>query len=273
MYFASGDFGDEGPLTGGAVVSTDFPASLDVVTGVGGTSLALDASNHVVWQLGWETGMSFPNDGFTGWQPAPPGDFIYGSGGGTSAHFAQPKWQHGVVPDAIATINGGAPMRAVPDVAMVGDPTTGMLIGQTDPSTGVYSEYGVGGTSLSTPLFSASVILGQHSCGHALGFANPLFYKQRATAFRDVRPSAIPQALAYIGRSCSRDRLRRALDPHRGWLGHRDRIGYPHWSGVLERASLALVVIDGQSGGAESPGAGPDHSLDCVRSIMMLAKT
>ena len=62
----------------------------------------------------------------------------------------------GAVPDG----NGG---RAVPDIAMDGDPTTGMLVGETQnfpldeplrPGRGHYGEYRLGGTSLASPLMA-----------------------------------------------------------------------------------------------------------------------
>ena len=52
------------------------------------------------------------------------------------------------------TTSARAPHRAVPDVAMVGDPNTGFLVGQSQTfpdGTVKYSEYRIGGTSLSSP--------------------------------------------------------------------------------------------------------------------------
>src|SRR4051794_1214310 len=82
---------------------------------------------------------------------------------------------------------------------MLGDPITGFKIGQTDPATGVYSEFAIGGTSLSCPLFAATMAVAQQNAGKKFGFANPLFYKKRATAFRDIKPAEQPQAVALPG--------------------------------------------------------------------------
>jgi subtilase family serine protease len=199
-----------------------FPASLDNVTAVGGTSLALSNSGALNWETGWENGFSAllaPNAGEgaspdgglasldlgTGaldlapappsWDPAPPGLFNGGAGGGVSVVYDQPTWQAGVVPDSIAS-SGGAPARAVPDVALLADPTTGLIIGFTDPDSNTYVEGPVGGTSLATPLFSAAMALAQQSTKKQFGFANPLLYKDRATAFRDVVPLLTQQAVA-----------------------------------------------------------------------------
>ena len=84
------------------------------------------AANDRQFELGWATTRSALVDGE--WAPA---TWLYGSGGGTSRLFSQPSYQAGVVPDSIATTYGGPAMRVVPDVAALGDPTTGMLVGRS----------------------------------------------------------------------------------------------------------------------------------------------
>jgi subtilase family serine protease len=72
---------------------------------------------------------------------------------------------------------------------MVGDPTTGMLVGQTQTwSDGVYYDtYRIGGTSLSCPLFAGLMALADQRAGHPHGFANPALYKAYGTtAYRDI---------------------------------------------------------------------------------------
>ena len=63
------------------------------------------------------------------WNPGPLSAWWYG--GGTSRLFVQPWWQQNVVPSSIANYFSSTPGRAVPDVALDADPTTGMLVGQT----------------------------------------------------------------------------------------------------------------------------------------------
>src|SRR4029079_17353910 len=102
--------------------------------------------------------------------------------------FAQPWYQKGVVPSSISNWFGNGPHRAVPDVAMVGDPTTGMLVGQTQTfSDGTYyDEYRIGGTSLSSPLLAGVMALADQAAGHAHGFASPALYAKAGTsAFHD----------------------------------------------------------------------------------------
>jgi subtilase family serine protease len=196
LYFSSGDYGDNTTTIG--FPSADFPASLDNVTAVGGTSLALGPTNQRLFEIGWETGISFLEPSSPpAWFPPPPGFFAFGAGGGASAVFAQPTWQAGIVPPAVAD-EYGAPARAVPDVAMLADPYTGYFVGLTDPTTGVYGEEPIGGTSLSCPLFSATVALAQQHANRSFGFASPALYAARRLAFRDIVPLAVPQAAAHV---------------------------------------------------------------------------
>ena len=70
-------------------------------------------------------------------------------------------------------------MRVVPDVSAVGDPTTGMLVGQTQQfpdGTNKYSEYRIGGTSLSSPLLAGMLAVAVQRRGEPFGLANPALY-------------------------------------------------------------------------------------------------
>lgn len=186
FYFSSGDSGD-GSVWNNGVPTVEAPANSDLVTAVGGTSLAVDARGRRMWETGWSTGRSRLVNG--AWDPAPPGSFIYGAGGGTSRVFAQPNYQVGVVPDALATQYSSTPARTVPDVSALGDPNTGMLIGETQtfPDGSVrYSEYRIGGTSLASPLFAGMMALADQAAGRPHGFANPVLYSRYGTrAFYD----------------------------------------------------------------------------------------
>ena len=145
------------------------------VTAVGGTALAVDQSNARVFETGWGTAnYDVAANGAvtrTGW--------LYGAGGGVSKLFAQPKYQT----DAGMTLAG----RGVPDVAALGDPQTGLLVGQTQtfPDGAYYDEYRIGGTSLSSPIFAGLMALAQQKADKKFGFANPLFYAN-ADAFTDI---------------------------------------------------------------------------------------
>jgi subtilase family serine protease len=194
VYFSSGDSGDEYQNYG--FPDPDFPASHPLVTAVGGTSTAI-GKDGLKYTTGWETGRSILSSGT--YNPPAPGSFLYGAGGGTSFLFAQPGYQKGVVPDKIATRNGPQPARAVPDVAMDGDPNTGMLIGETQtfPDGVYYDQYRIGGTSLASPLFAGFMALSDQHAGFHHGFANPILYsvyKNNPKAYNDVITFATPRA-------------------------------------------------------------------------------
>jgi subtilase family serine protease len=186
IYFSSGDDGDEVDTLNYRTV--DWPASSPWVTAVGGTSLGVGACNQYLFETGWGTGHSVLGDGV--WTPAPPGDWWYGGGGGTSVLYGQPWYQHRVVPASIADyFDTGTNWRAVPDVAMDGDPTTGMLVGETQIFSGgvYYDTYRIGGTSLSCPLFAGVMALADQRARFPHGFANPALYRlARSHAYRDI---------------------------------------------------------------------------------------
>jgi subtilase family serine protease len=184
VYFSSGDSGDDATTVGKPAV--DFSASDSWVTAVGGTSLGIGANGGVAVETGWETTKSTLTDGT--WSPP---TFLYGSGGGTSVLFPQPWYQKGVVPDALAKQNqtGDQLGRVVPDIAMPGDPNTGMLIGltQTFPTGVAYDQYRIGGTSLASPLFAGYAAVADQILGHRHGFVNPELYSPEGRkTIRDV---------------------------------------------------------------------------------------
>ncbi|HEU0206571.1 MAG TPA: S53 family peptidase [Pseudolysinimonas sp.] len=177
--FSSGDSGDEVANTGSA--QTDYPASDPYVTAVGGTSTAITPSG-VTAETGWQTTKYSLASG--AWAVSVP--FLYGGGGGYSSNIAEPDYQ---VTAGIVSPNGG---RAVPDVSMDADPTTGMLVGQTQTFTGVaaYDTYRIGGTSLASPLFAGMTALKIQASHHGLGLLNPTIYANHS-GFNDVTGTGI----------------------------------------------------------------------------------
>ncbi|WP_417554813.1 S53 family peptidase [Microbacterium sp.] len=179
--FSSGDNGDE--VTSLGTPQTDYPASNPFVTAVGGTSTAI-TPDGLVGQTGWQTSKYSLTDG--AW--ASTGGFLYGGGGGYSSNVPEPMYQKDA---GIVSPNGG---RAVPDVAMDADPTTGMLVGQTQTFTGkaAYDTYRIGGTSLASPLFAGITALKIQANGHrGLGLLNPLIYSSHGAGFTDVTGAGI----------------------------------------------------------------------------------
>ena len=196
LFFSSGDAGDEPGGDPAATPTPDWPASSPWVTAVGGTSLGVSAADSRLFELGWQSGTSTWDATTSSWGPL---SYLYGGGGGTSRLFAQPSYQVGVVPNDIATYHGTAPAaRVVPDVSALGDPNTGMLVGQTQRfSDGTYyDEYRIGGTSLASPLYAGMFALAVQNHG-SYGLANPALYAARGASYdvtknlRSTYPGAI----------------------------------------------------------------------------------
>ena len=183
IYFSSGDNSDESLSVG--YVTADWPASSPYVTAVGGTSLGVAQDNGRAIETGWGTYTSSLNPSTGAWSTP---SWLYGAGGGVSRLFAEPSYQSGVVPSSVFMAQGRTG-RALPDIAAFGDPNTGYLIGQTQTfpdGTVKYSEFRIGGTSLSSPIMAGIMALADQAKGSPHGFANPVFYAH-AAAFYDVR--------------------------------------------------------------------------------------
>jgi subtilase family serine protease len=183
IYFSSGDNGDESLVEG--YTTTDWPASSPFVTAVGGTTLAVGATDNYLFETGWGAYTST----WTGktWSPTPPGKWLYGGGGGVSRIFDEPSYQVGAVPSSVFSAQGRTG-RAVPDISANADPNTGYLVGETQTfpdGTVKYSEYRLGGTSLACPLVAGIMALADQNIGKPHGFANPVFYSHPG-AFTDV---------------------------------------------------------------------------------------
>jgi subtilase family serine protease len=218
FFFSSGDSGYESPAEdpGSDMQQTDFPPESPYVTAVGGTSLAIGRSSNYEWETSWGTLLDPLAANGRSWQSTPPGQYPLGydgsSGGGVSYDFTQPNYQAGVVPNSLATKlpNGSTsptPMRVVPDVSALADPSTGILVGQTtlqpNGTSFAFSLSRIGGTSVSCPVFAGIEADAQQKAGHPLGFANPVIYQRYGTsAFRDVTdhpfgPAALPAVKGY----------------------------------------------------------------------------
>jgi subtilase family serine protease len=188
FYFSSGDEGDNTMVDGVNAPEPSYSASDPLVTGVGGTSLAISSHNGYEFETGWGSQRDFVDySGATGVYEEPlPGDFYAGAGGGVSTLFAEPWYQKGTVPNSLATSRGGAAMRVQPDISADADPYTGFAYGQT--VGGVFSINGIGGTSLACPLIAGMQADASTHRLFPIGFANPLLYAVGGFAFTDVTP-------------------------------------------------------------------------------------
>ncbi len=141
---------DNGPL------QVEYYSSDPSVTGVGGTTLHLNASGARSSETAWT-----------------------GSGGGVSIHFAKPVWQTGPgVPTGTK--------RSVPDVALPADPYTGAYVYLSG------SAQTIGGTSWAAPTWAGFCALVNEARANAgktggIGLFNPSLYPLIGTAnFYDV---------------------------------------------------------------------------------------
>ena len=183
----SGDFLAEDTANGVPAVSVTANAATPFATGVGGTSTFLDSKDNIELQTGW--GMNFARIAEP--TPNPPTippllfGFQSGSGGGTSVVYAKPKYQKG-------NTTGGIKFRQVPDISMNADPETGNEIIVTPTSVPGDEQFVevFGGTSLSTPMFSAFWSIANQAAANEglgpLGNAAPILYELAGSAITDV---------------------------------------------------------------------------------------
>ncbi len=213
FLFSSGDSGYEDPAVedgASSQIQVDYPTSSPWVTSVGGTSLAIGPSNNWEWEIPWGTLLNPLSSDGTSWSlPFPPTygtsstNWIYdgSGGGGVSTTYPQPSYQAGVVPYSLATdVPEGStttPMRVIPDVSALADPSTGMLVGQTTQQpngTYAFSLSQIGGTSVASPTFAGIEADAQQAAGYDIGFANPAIYaRYGTTAYHDVTESPSPE--------------------------------------------------------------------------------
>jgi kumamolisin len=146
--------GDDGSSPDGTLQPSS-PASDVNVTGVGGTSLVLDAAGAASSETAWN-----------------------GSGGGISSYFSRPAWQKG------AGVSAGT-KRLSPDVSLPADPNTGAVIYLNG------ARLAIGGTSWSSPTWAGiCALINQARAGSARGPVGVLgakVYPLLGTAnFRDI---------------------------------------------------------------------------------------
>ena len=215
---------------------TDWPASSPWVTAVGGTSLGVSADEHARPRdrLGHE---SYSCNTTTlactraGW--------LYGSGGGVSRIFPKPAYQSGL----------SVSRSGVPDVAALGDPQTGLLIGQTQtfPDGASYDEYRIGGTSSRARSSPASWRWPTRRRDIRTGSRTRSSMRTRPLQRRAVGQDG--RRAAELQQQCGRERGDVGLPPHVRRLlrladpAHGRRLGQRDRPRVAERRVLALANV------------------------------
>jgi subtilase family serine protease len=197
MYFSSAD-----------ASGVYEPASDPDAIAVGGTTLGIGKGGSRLFETGWSEGLSLLNG--KSWL------FLgeYGAaGGGPSLLWTEPSYQDGVVPTALVTPPGdrGGTVRSVPDISADADPFTGVSVGYLifhnksgKPPT--YSQFPVGGTSVSSPLVAGLVAAAQQGQPASFGFLNPVLYQlyqADPSALHDTLPLSSSSPAAYRGVACS----------------------------------------------------------------------
>jgi Subtilase family len=124
IVFAAGDSG----------YGTVYPADLQFVTAVGGTTLRHRASAGRSWT---ETAWGSTDSAATG-----------GTGSGCSPLTAKPSWQR----EPVDIAPGGCPNRTENDVSAVANPATGVAVYDTYKTHGTWAQ--LGGTSAATPIIT-----------------------------------------------------------------------------------------------------------------------
>jgi subtilase family serine protease len=170
FQFSSGDGGDQGLATPVGAVS--IPSNSPYATAVGGTSVLNNPYGNGQIVTGWGNNIVFLND-FGALDPL-EGYFFGGAGGGQSQYFAKPSWQKELP----------GTWRLVPDVSALADPFTGFPLVLTESG----EQFGlvVGGTSLASPIFTATWAIADQYNGKPLGFAAPIVSRLTSNQIHDV---------------------------------------------------------------------------------------
>jgi subtilase family serine protease len=178
--------GDQGVDTQGfGTPSASFPASSDLVTGVGGTNLRFGTATNAAFSGGTYQSEQVWDDPADNNNIA--ADTFGAGGGGMSFLIKQPQFQTGNVPRSVATTLHG--FRGVPDLAYNAGVAGGVLVHIGTLAPGATSFFLVGGTSAGSPQW-AGIVADINSTRHkSLGNINKALYdagRHGRLNFRDV---------------------------------------------------------------------------------------
>ncbi|MGA9528792.1 MAG: S53 family peptidase [Terriglobales bacterium] len=178
VNFSTGDSGDNG--LGTPLGAPGVPAVAPHATAVGGTSILNDPNKPgSTITTSWGDTLSYLESGGSVYDPPFPIGLIGGGGGGESVYWLKPAWQ--------ASLPGKG--RQTPDVSALADPYTGFPIVVTSEGQ-QYLEFGWGGTSLASPIFTGFWALANEKAGSPLGQAGPAIAALPYGAIQDVTPKS-----------------------------------------------------------------------------------
>jgi hypothetical protein len=219
IVFASGDSG----------YGTVYPADLQFVTAVGGTTLRHAPSGSRPWT---ETAWGSTNPAITG-----------GSGSGCSPQTAKPSWQR----KPIDIGANGCATRTENDVAAVGNPATGVAVYDTYRTHGTWTE--LGGTSAAAPIITGVYALAGYPSRRSYPASYPY---QHPKGFHDIK-SGVDGVCPAVRRY-----LCQALNGYDGPAG----LGTPDGSyGFSRLGTRSVTLVDP---GNKSVAAGTGFSVKIV---------
>jgi hypothetical protein len=174
----------------GGAYGAEWPAVSPNVVGVGGTTLSLTAYGTIASETAWNASGSW----WSGYS---------GSTGGRSLIEAVPSYQ-------AAAVAGTSSTRATPDVAAVGNPSTGLAVFDTVSGIGQTGWFQIGGTSAGAPLWAGVIAAadqarswvgkGSLSSSQALNLLYGLSYSSAYTSdFHDITSGVNFAATAKAG--------------------------------------------------------------------------
>jgi len=172
------------------LLSVDFPASSQYVTGIGGTEFSADdvaSTNTTYWSSSsggdvLSSALSYIPE--MAWNDSSASGGISASGGGVSTFSQRPSWQSGVSGIPTGTF------RLVPDISLDASPVNaGYLYCSSDASTKVTGSCAngfrdsnnafltvAGGTSFGAPIFAGMMALINQKANSSQGLANVKLY-------------------------------------------------------------------------------------------------
>lgn len=196
VNFSSGDCGDNTYSTQikctGSGLAVNYPSSSAYVTAVGATALFVDSQYRYAFETVWGGVKTINNIS----------SYEGGTGGGISQYYGPVAWQNSIsnfTAGGYGVINNYGNRRALPDIAMLGDPQTGLLI------IAEGAQVQDGGTSLACPLFSATLVLINQARsllnkGTPIGQAAPYLYQMNQVLLANRAINLIiPPALIISG--------------------------------------------------------------------------